>query len=322
MVTRTSERLARGGCWRRAAALGLAAALSAGCGGGDRATDEPPVKPDAKPAAVAPAAAGKPDPALEQDLRDFEERAREALRDRDFSKARRILTVGLERAGAAGRIHELSRGRLLLVAAELERETSHEVEARRHLADAMAVFMVESHEVGRFGVHLAQARLEAMLGDYVAAGRALDEAAALLPGIEDAVLRGEFLVQTGRLASRRLRPDDARDAFLEAARTFAAAKKKAEHADVLLLLADEEDRLGQTSGAQRSLDKALKAFRDLGDKDGEVRALHRQAAIYEREGQHRRARTLLQQVQALYSALGRTSDAAKVTQHLGALPED
>jgi tetratricopeptide (TPR) repeat protein len=296
----------------------LLAALTGSCG-----TDKPADGGDGKGSSRA-GGQQKPSggaPATGDRLAEIERNAEAAITDRDWPLARKLIDDGSELAKEGGHEYDSLRGRLLLLLGDVERENGQEVESRRCYADAMAIFRVQGDDVGRFTVHLAQGELEASRGDYAAAARELGSAEGLLAGIDDQVLKGDFLIHSGRLAARQMRHEDAQKAFAEAARIFDIVKDRGARARALLLLADEEDALDKTRQARRSLDKALAIFREVGDREGEVRALHKAAAIAVREGQHKKARSLLTKVRDLYYKLDRQSDAAKVQQHLSSLPE-
>ena len=258
---------------------------------------------------------------LQHELKGLEADIAAALKDRDWSLAKRVIGIGVEKANAGGNEFETMRARFLLQKGNLLRDKSDEVAARRNYADAMAIFRVHGDQVGRFEVHLAQCQLEEILGDYAAASRDLAQAEVLLSQNEDANLKGAFLIRSGRLAFRQVKYDEAYEAFLEAVRIFAQAKDRMAQADALVLLSDVEDHKGETSQCRRSLGKALAIFKKSGNKDGEVRALHKLATLAERDKKYRSARTLLQKAYKLYKELDRPSDATKVQQHINALPE-
>lgn len=296
----------------------LAGLALSSCGG-----EEPGRKSASASSAEASKEEGEePDEKVVGELERIVERGREAFAARDWPQARRLAELGMRKAKDDERAYEEQRGMLLLLLADVERESGREVEARRHYADAMAIFRVEEDDLRRVRVHLAQSRLEAMLGDYPAAERQLTEARSLMEGVDDPVLKGELLLHSGMVASRRLRHEEAMKAFYEAAKIFDVAGREQQRAEAMLQLASEEDALGKTHQCRRSLDKALEAFRELGDRSGEVRALHRLAAMAEREGRYRRARSILGKVRELYEKLDRRSEAVKVEQHINSLPEN
>ncbi len=258
---------------------------------------------------------------LQHELDALEADLSAALKDRDWPLANRVIGIGGEKTSAAGYEFETMRARFLLQKGNLLRDQDDEVVARRNYADAMAIFRVHGDPVGRFEVHLAQCQLEEILGDYAAASRDLAEAEVLLSKIDDVNLKGAFLIRSGRLAFRQVKHDEAFEAFLEAVRIYAQAKDRIAQADALVLLSDVEDHMGDTSQCRRSLEKALAIFKKSGNKDGEVRALHKLATLAERDKRYRRARTLFQKAHDLYKELDRPSDATKVQQHINALPE-
>jgi len=293
--------------------------LAAGCGGkgqepagDDRA--ERPVKADK----TAPGDAAA---AVEAQLAEAEQEARAAMAERDWPLARKLLQDGMDLAKRSGHEFELERARLLLLLGDVERDGGKELDARRYYADAMAVYRVQGSNKGRFTVHLSQGDLEAARGDYVAASREYASAEALLGDVDDRQLEGDFLFRKGKLASRQMRNEDAIKAYTDAAKLFEIDRNQRARAEALLALALEQDAVENERQCRLALDKALALFRDIGDKDGEVRALHKAAAMAERARQFRKARGLLKKVHELYLALDRQADATKVMQHLSALPE-
>jgi len=301
------------------AAAAVTTALCCGCGSGcgsgsgegrtDASGDEPA------------RAEEKPPPSVADEVSKLIEEARAAAESRDWPRARRAVRDGIALATSGGREHEVDRAALLLALGDVERETGREVEARRSFADAMAIYRVHGDSVGRLRVHLSQARLEERLGDYAAAERQIEEAEALAAKVEDPSLKGDLLIHSGRLASRQVDREKAYEAFLEAVRVFDVAKDQRSRAEAYVLLAFEEDAMGQTGQCRRSLEKALHVFEEIGDREGQVRALHRLATLEEREGNVRRARSQLEKVRDLYAELNRSADATKVDQHINAMPE-
>lgn len=247
--------------------------------------------------------------------------AQAALDAGDAREAGRLVGRGLAEAAAGGEAREAAKGRFLRIRGDLARDEGRTIDARRDYADAMAIFRVEGVDPGRFEVFVSQAQLEEIQGDTAAAERELAEAATLLPRVGDDALRGAYHRQVGRLAFVHARYPEACAAYAEAAKSFSSAKERRQHAETLLLLAVAQDEGGDAPLARRTLDKSLATFVELGDKGGEVRALHRLARFAERDGQTGKARTLLTKVLALYEELGRRSDAAKVARHLESLPE-
>jgi len=303
----------------RSACLAVICALLASCGGGEPASEEDDSAP-AKDDQGDTEREGR-DGAIKAQLVQARRDAENAMADRDWPLARKLLNDALQQAKQAGHDFEIERARMLLLIGDVEREGGTELDARRYYADAMAVYRVQGDDQGRFTVHLSQGDLEAGRGDYAAAAREYDAAEALLGAVEDRRLEGEFLIRKGKLASRQMRHSDAIEAFAEAAKLFDIIKNRRARAEALLALAGEEDALDNERNCRRALDKALSIFRDVGDKDGEVRALHKAASLAVRAKQYRKARKLLKKVRELYLALDRQSDATKVLQHLSALPE-
>ncbi len=297
------------------------ALLAAGCSGDPGDTEG--LSDDEGTGSAASAKRAKKEAAekLQHELKGLEADIVAALKDRDWPLAKRVIGIGVEKASGAGYEFETMRARFLLQKGNLLRDKSDEVAARRNYADAMAIFRVHGDQVGRFEVHLAQCQLEEILGDYAAASRDLAQAEVLLSKNEDTNLKGAFLIRSGRLAFRQVKHDEAYEAFLEAVRIYAQAKDRMAQADALVLLSDVEDHKGEASQCRRSLEKALAIFRKSGNKDGEVRALHKLATLAERDKKFRKARALFQKAHDLYRELDRPSDATKVQQHINALPE-
>jgi len=293
--------------------LVVTCALYASCGGGEPKPDEDDSSGDKKGDDLSAA--------IKAQLAEFQRDAKAAIGERDWPLARKLIKDGLKAAKQGGHDFELERARMLLLLGDVERESGKELDARRYYADSMAVYRVQGDDQGRFTVHLSQGDLEAGRGDYAAATREYAAAEALLGEFDDRQLEGDFLTRSGRLASRQMRHEDAIKAFSDAAKLFDIIKDRRARAEALLALGGEEDALDHERQCRRALDKALSIFRDIGDKDGEVRALHKAASLAVRAKQYRKARKLLGKVRELYLALDRQSDATKVLQHLNALPE-
>jgi hypothetical protein len=257
--------------------------------------------------------------ARQKELSRIEQEARDAIDKKAWPGARQIIGEGL-RLSEDQRGLELEAAKLLLLLGDVERESGNEVEARRHYTDAMAVFHVNKDDRGRFETLLSTSQLEARRGDYSAAERELSEAETYIPKLKDRKLVGQFKMVKGWLASRQVKHQEAYDTFLEAIQIFEAGKDYASRAEALLLLAAEEDALGQLEASKRSLEKALSTFNEKEDLDGKVRALHRLATYAERERKFGKARQLFKEVLTLYEQLDQKSTAANVRQHLNALP--
>ena len=200
-------------------------------------------------------------------------------------------------------------------------EAAHRDEARRHYADAMALFRVRGDEVGQFEVLIELARLEDQIGDNVAAQRQLDEAQSIAPRIEEPGLQGALAFVTGLLAQRQRRTGDAAKLFGEAVRLFQAAKLQREEAEALFLLATAEDDLERPGACGVALEKAGKIFHALGDLRGEAKTLHRLATLAERQGQLGRARALFEKVLVFYDKLDDRSAAEALRRHLASLAD-
>jgi tetratricopeptide (TPR) repeat protein len=306
--------------WRRCGACLICAAISA-CGGepdsgaGGRAAEERKA-----PAAKGGKAEGEA-ATLSNELDALETQARAALDAKDVPEASRLIRRGLAGASAGGAAFDVARGRFILLRGCIARDGGRNVDARRDYADAMALFRVRDDDRGRFEVFLAEAELEELQGDYPAAERQLAEAETLLPKVADDRLRGEYQRRLGRLAYVRARYPDACALYVDATKSFAAARAKRDQAETMIMLASAEDARGDTPLARRTLEKALSLFGELGDKDGEVRALHRLAGFADRDRQFAKERSLLTKVRALYDELGRRSDAVMVERQLASLPE-
>ena len=270
---------------------------------------------------VRAASSGDDKISTDKEIQRMEHATREAFADRDFPKTRRLVRDGLKLVEKADSGTDLQRAWFLLALGNVEREEGREAEARHKFTDAMAIFHVHKNARGRCETFLAVGQLEARRGDYANAARQYASAEALLPEIKDRSLPGKLKLQTGRLATRQVRHEEARSDFLEAIKAFEAAKDKRSAAETFLLLATEEDALGHGKACHNRLDRALSIFRDIEDLDGQARALHRLAALAERDKKYQRARKLLQKVLSLYEKLERTTSAIAMKQHINALPE-
>lgn len=255
------------------------------------------------------------------ELERLEKEARVAAEEEDWPRTKQLLGQGLEIIETQDGKFELQRARFLLAEGNMARERARETEARRNYADAMAIFHVHKNSRGRFETHIALGKLESRRGDYVAAGREFKEAEDLLKDINDALLKGIFQMEEGRLAGKMVDRQKARQHYLEAIRVFEAEKDKIRLAQTLVYLAHEEDGLGNTDKCRRRLDRALALYRELKDKEGEASVLHRLARIAEREKHYKLARKLLKKVCDIYGELDRTADALRVKRHINALPE-
>jgi tetratricopeptide (TPR) repeat protein len=245
-----------------------------------------------------------------------------AFASRDWIETKQLIAKGLNLTGENNADLELQRAELLLRLGDVERETGREIEARRQYSDATAVFHVHKNAEGGFKACLSIGQLEVLKGDYSAAARQFAEAEALIPQLKNNTLIGALKVHKGRLASRQVKPEEARNEFLEAIKIFETERDKKNTAETLLLLASEEDALGWMGALKNHLDRATAIFRDLGDMDGEARALHRLAGLAERDKKYNRAKQLLQKVEELYEKLDRTTAATNVGRHINSLPDD
>ena len=304
---------------RRLCAFALLASAQA-CGGEPDAAPED-LAADVRADGAGSAAARREAEVLSNELDALEAQARAAIDAGDRAEAGRLIRRGVGRASAGGAASDVARGRFVLLRGNLARDAGRIVDARRDYADAMALFRVRSDDRGRLEVFLEEAALEEAQGDYAAAERQLAEADALLPGIDDDRLRGDYRRRVGRLAFVRARYPDACALWVEALKSYSAARAKRDQAETLLLLASAEDARGDAPLARRTLEKALAIFVELGDKSGEASALHRLAGFADRDGQFAKERSLLTKVRALYDELGRRSDAVKVERQIASLPE-
>jgi len=256
-----------------------------------------------------------------QSLHQLEDKAVQLMKGGDLTAAKQLIDKGIKQTEASRGKLDNERGRLLLLLGNLERDKGNEIEARRHAADAMALFMVQKNIEGQFRVRLTIATLEENLGDQAAAYRQLDEAEQMLPKIaHNKEFEAEYLMHKGRLFARQMKYDEAMTAFLKASRIFSENNKQAQ-ADALMSLAVAEDANNNVKQCRLSLEKALKIYRKIENKDGEVKVLHKMAALAERDKQYRKARILFKKTAELYAQLNRSSDETKVKRHINALPE-
>jgi len=138
---------------------------------------------------------------------------------------------------------------------------------------------------------------------------------------DDPSMQARHAMVEGTLALSRMDYAGAATAFSEAIRLHGADNDRRAEAAATLKLASAEDGKGDVKKAERTLNRALQLFRDLKDPNGEVRVLHRLALLAAQNGNPARARDLFRKVEQQYIALGQPGDAARVSQHLSALPE-
>jgi tetratricopeptide (TPR) repeat protein len=277
---------------------------------GDKASDTP----------AAPASAA-PDKARQTEFADMIQDARGFLRKEDTAAASRIIDRGLADSREAGRDWELFYAEFQLLSGNLRRAGSDPLEALRKYADAMAIFRVHNSAQGQFEGFLELASLEEDRGDFAAAERQLTEAEAHIPRIDDKKLLARYEVCRGRIDAGRLNHAAAIKRFAEAATIFSRAGDKLSQAEALLLQASSEDAIDDVRSARGSIDKAGRLYTEENFTPGIVRTTHRLAILAAREGQYKKARELLSKARSLYLTLGKTSDAAKIDQHINALPE-
>jgi tetratricopeptide (TPR) repeat protein len=251
-------------------------------------------------------------------LERLQSQAREYIRTSNWAAADRTVSKGLKKT--QDRIGlEITNAHFLMLRGNAALAMGNESDARRYFTDALAVFHVHKNEEGRFEAFTALGRLEARRGDYAAAERQFDQAEALKPKLRDRKLAGKFLMEKGRLASREMKRTDSVRLFQEAIEIFEAAKDKRAAAEVLVLLAQEEDFSNHMSTARRSLERAATLFGEVDDPAGKVHAIHRLATYAEREKQTAKAARLYSEAAELYRQLGRRSAAAGVERHLNTL---
>lgn len=253
-----------------------------------------------------------------KELERIESSAAKAFNDGDYPAARNFIARAM---GIGDKLKkELARARMLLLLGDIERVLGNEVEARRHYTDAMAIFHVHKNDEGEFKTSIAFSKLEAGRGDHAASARQMGQAQVLLPQIKDRKLEGAYYVQLGRLAARQVKPADAKAAFEKAAKIFEAIKDKQSAGDVFMLLASEEDAMGNGRQSRLRLERAERLFKDIGYLEGQVRALHRIAALTERDKNYFKAKKQLEQVLLLYEKLDNKSAATSVRRHMDSLP--
>lgn len=251
----------------------------------------------------------------------LEHKANDALRANQMGLCRQLVNKGLKQTQAAGREFDLYEARFSILRGKIENKQGRSTDARRHYADAMAIFRIGKNAQGTFEVHLAQATLEESTGDYAAAQREINEAKKLLSKIDSQQLKGAFVFEQASLLSRQMKHSEAAKLFLEAAKLFQSIEEKTREADSYIRLSACEESMDKPRQSKRSLEKAYKIYTGIKNKEGAAQALHKLALISLREERIKTAKEQLKRVEALYIELDRQSDANKVNQHLSALPE-
>lgn len=284
---------------------------------------QPPATPKPAPPSSPSDSTGGEEAAkqLLTQLEELEKEARDAVEKQNWTGGRQAIRKGLELAKTSSAF-DINKASFLLEMGNIERQQGREGEARRYYADAMAIFHVHKNAEGRFRTYLALGQLELRLGDYPAATRQFKEANTLLAELDKPTFPGVYKMHIGHLASRQLKHAEAQKDFIEAYEIFEAANDKNTMAELLLLLAKEDDAQDQIPACRRRLESALRFFRELKNLDGEARTLHKMAALLEREQKFRQSRKILVKVHELYKTLDLTAAALAVQRHIDALPEE
>lgn len=251
----------------------------------------------------------------------LEQQAIRACDSEQIVLCKQLIAKGIKKTQAAGRQYDLFEARFSLLQGTVEQRQNNSIDARRHFADAMAIFRIRKNPQGTFEVHLAQAALEENTGNFSAAQREIDEAQKLLPKVADQNLRGLFITQQAALLVSQMNHKEAAKLFLEAAELFRSLNNKKREADAFVQLAACEEAMEKIRESKNSLEKAYKIYIAEDDKEGAVVALHKLALFSVQEEKFKKAREQLKRVEGLYIELDRQSDATKVNQHLSALPE-
>jgi len=280
-----------------------------------------PVPPPAADEATRTPAPANDRKGLAKDFDALLKRAEDAVAREDRILATQLVARGLADTAEAGRDFEEYRAGFLLLKGQLAFAGAAVNDARRFLGDAMAIYQVTDNDAGICRVNLALALLEDSIGDTATAARHLETASALVKKKDDPPMEARHAMVRGTLALSRMDYADAATAFAEAIRLFGAIEDRRAEAAASLKLAAAQDAKGDVRNADRTLNRALQLFRDLHDQAGEARVLHRLALMAAENGNHGRARDLFKKVEQLYIALGQPGDAARVSQHVSALPE-
>ncbi len=135
----------------------------------------------------------------------------------------------------------------------------------------------------------------------------------------DRTVVAEYLVEKGRLASRKMKPDQSIPLFQEAVSIFEVQKDKRRIAETLVLIAQDQDFADRLSDARRALERAVVLFDESKDLKGKARALHKLATYAEREQQTAKAERLYNEALALYESLGNRSAAVNIERRLSAI---
>jgi tetratricopeptide (TPR) repeat protein len=244
--------------------------------------------------------------------------AREALRDEDLSTAGRKIADGLEKTENRPGL-EILNAQFLLLRGDAAFQEGIEPDARRYYADAMAVFHVHKNDEGSFKTFTALGRLETGRGDFAAAERQFEQAEALKPKIDSRTIVADFLIEKGRLASRKMKSDESVPLYQEAMSVFEAQKDKRKMAEILVMLAQDEDFADRMGEARRALERAVALFDETKDLKGKARALHKLATFAEREQQNAKAERLYSEALTIYESLGNRSAAVNIARRLSTL---
>ncbi len=251
---------------------------------------------------------------IEQLLED----AKAYLREEELSAAERIISDGLKKTEGISGL-ETAAAHFMLLRGKSAMYGDNEIEARRHFADALAVFHVQKNDDGRFETFVAVGCLETRRGDYPAAERQFEQAETIKGNVKNSILIGHYSMEKGRLASRKMKSDDAIKLYQEAFSVFETAKDKQAVADVLVLLANEEYSTDKLSAARKGMEKAAALYSEIKDDKERAYALHRLAIYAEREQQPAKAIRLYKEALNLYEQQGKKSNAAAVGRRISYL---
>jgi tetratricopeptide (TPR) repeat protein len=257
-------------------------------------------------------------PSEKKNLDQLMSEAQNSLRDGDISVARRLILDGLEKTDNRPGF-EILNAHFLLLRGDAAFQEGNEPDARRYYADAIAVFHVHKNDEGSFETFTALARLETDRGDFAAAERQFEQAETLKSKINNRMSVANYLIEKGRLASRKMKSDVSVPLFQEAMSIFEAQKDKRRTAETLVLIAQDEDFADRLSEARRALERAVALFDETKDMKGKARALHRLATFAERERQNAKAERLYNEALTLYETLGNRSAAVNIERRLSAL---
>ncbi|MFN8039575.1 MAG: adenylate/guanylate cyclase domain-containing protein [Acidimicrobiales bacterium] len=151
---------------------------------------------------------------------------------------------------------------------------------------------------------LGRAAAESDLREIESAHADLEEAMALIAGLDDRRLSGRALVVLGDLEQKRGEIDAALATLAAAVEQYAAAGDDGGVADALRITGITQLFAGNNDDAERSIERALDVYRALGDRRGEAWALQNLAWISFIKGRSSEAQARITASAAHFSDLG------------------